>query len=103
MPAPAADGKMLMVTCTGGSMVETWADLGPGGDGSLTGAPHEAGDRSCPFPAIPASALLPEARLLPAPAAALAARFEREAFTRHSAGFHGRYDTRGRPHSPDLR
>lgn len=94
MPAPVQDGKVLLVICTGSGPVETWVDL----DGDDTHTPAEQmEDRSCPFAALGAVALLPDSLIdldlnLP-----LSDRWSREAFTHRTAGFHWRYDARGPP------
>ncbi|MFY0311896.1 DUF2946 family protein [Leisingera sp. D0M16] len=94
MPGTGQDGKVLLVICTGHGPVETWVDL----DGEGGHAPTEQmEDRSCPFAALGAVALLPDSLIglnLDAP---LSGRWSREAFTHHSAGFHWRYDARGPP------
>lgn len=94
MPATGQDGKVLLVICTGSGMVETWVDLeGEGGH-----APTEQmEDRSCPFAALGAVALLPDSLIDLNLEAPLTDRWSREAFTHHTAGFHWRYDARGPP------
>ncbi|WP_323775776.1 DUF2946 family protein [Leisingera sp.] len=94
MPASAQDGKVLLVICTGTGPVETWVDL----DGGVDHVPTEQmEDRSCPFAALAAVALLPDHLIDLGLNAPLEDRWSREAFTHHSAGFHWRYDARGPP------
>jgi len=94
MPGSTTNGKVLLVICTGHGPVETWVDLD-------SGQPHapadQMEDRSCPFAAIGATALLPDSQISLALDAPLGSRWAREAFTHHSAGFHWRYDARGPP------
>ncbi|WP_193747124.1 DUF2946 family protein [Leisingera sp. ANG-M6] len=94
MPASAQDGKVLLVICTGHGPVETWVDLD-------SGEPHapaeQMEDRSCPFAALGAVALLPDSLIDLNLETPLSDRWSREAFTHHTAGFHWRYDARGPP------
>ncbi|MDC0657839.1 DUF2946 family protein [Leisingera sp. SS27] len=94
MPASAQDGKVLLVICTGHGPVETWVDLD-------SGEPHapaeQMEDRSCPFAALGAVALLPGSLISLNLEPPLSDRWSREAFTHRTAGFHWRYDARGPP------
>ena len=93
MPAHGSDGKVLLVICTTDGTEERWVDLGDG-----TPAPTEQmEDRSCPFTALATAALLPDSGFTLADTGPLTARWAREGFTHHSAGFHWRYDARGPP------
>jgi hypothetical protein len=95
MPGSSTDGKVLLVICTGTGPVETWVDLG--GDTPDHAPAEQMEDRSCPFAAIGALALLPDSQISLELTAPLSSRWAREAFTHHTAGFHWRYDARGPP------
>lgn len=95
MPGTGQDGKVLLVICTGTGPVETWVDLDGGGDDHAPTEQME--DRSCPFAALGAVALLPQNLIDLDLNEPLGDRWSREAFTHHTAGFHWRYDARGPP------
>lgn len=96
MPAHGSDGKVLLVICTTEGVEERWVDLG---DDTPRPAPSDQmDDRSCPFSAHSIHAdLLQTTPIDLALSSPLRARWARQSFTHHTAGFYWRYDARGPP------
>ena len=92
MPAANADGKVLLVICTTEGVQEQWVDMG-----GNTPPVEQMDDRSCPFAAVTTAAVLAGSFSTLPLDASMTARWDREVFTHHTAGFHWRYDARGPP------
>jgi len=98
MPASSSDGKVLLVICTTDGTQEQWVDL----DGDTAPA-EQMDDRSCPFSALAATALIPDDDPLLALETALGARFGRTSpLPITPPGFTGATMPAARPPSPEF-